>query len=87
MSRNNRQDPIYSSTAFIFLFNPPKHAWLPVNDSLRVTSFRSDTISTIECNVFHYVAANGAREQETFHGQRTPYTMSHPPTAVTAIKA
>jgi len=30
MSRKSRQDPIYSSTTFIFLFNPPKHAWLPV---------------------------------------------------------
>jgi len=37
--------------------------------------------------MFHNVAANGACEQDTFDGQRMLYTMSHPPTAVTAIKA
>jgi hypothetical protein len=43
--------------------------------------------TTIESNMFHNVAANGACEQKPFDGQRMLYTMSHPPTAVTAIKA
>jgi len=41
-----------------------------VNGSLRDTSYRSDTVTTIESNKFHNVAANGACEQETFDGQR-----------------
>jgi len=41
-----------------------------VDDSLRVTSYRSDTVTTIESNMFHNVAATGACEQDTFDGQR-----------------
>jgi hypothetical protein len=41
-----------------------------VDDRLRVTLYRSDTVTTIESNMFHNVAATGACEQETFDGQR-----------------
>lgn len=58
-----------------------------MDDSLRVTSHRSDTVTTIESNMFHTVAASGACEQETFDGVRLLDTVSHPPTAVAAIKA
>jgi hypothetical protein len=58
-----------------------------VNDSLRVTSYRFDTITIIESNMFHNVTATGACEQETFNGKRLLNTMPHPPTAVTVIKS
>lgn len=46
-----------------------------VDDSLRVTSYRSDMVTTIESNMFHNVAATGACEQETFDGVRLLYTL------------